>query len=166
MALEPHHMWANHQYHPLVTSGFLHGDGMHLLFNMLTMFFFGAPLEATVGSQNLLLIYFISLIGGNIYPYFKYRSQIDYIAIGASGAVSGVLFSYILFYPMSTIYVFFHIPMPAVLYALLYVGFSIYAMRKRHDNVGHEAHLAGAGAGIFATVLLVPQVIGIIANHF
>lgn len=166
MALEPHHMWINHQYHAIVTSGFLHGDGMHLLFNMLTMLFFGVPLEVTVGSQNLLLIYFISLIGGNLYPYFKYRKQVNYVAIGASGAVSGVLFSFILFYPLTTIYLFFSLPMPAALYAVLYVGYSIYAMRNRNDNVGHEAHLAGAGAGIVATVIVVPQVIEIIANHF
>ncbi len=159
LALEPHHMWTTRQYHPIVTAGFIHGDFIHLFLNMYVLLSFGPHLEELIGPESFFLIYMISLVIGNLYPYVKYKRQVNYIAIGASGAISGILFSFSMFYPTSTLSVFF-IPMPAWLFALLYVGFSVYAMRRLNDNIGHEAHLAGALGGIVATLIVVPEVIG------
>jgi membrane associated rhomboid family serine protease len=159
LALEPYRMVRTGQYHQVVTAGLLHADFWHLFVNMLTLFFFGPWLEATVGGPVFLTIYLASLLAGNIYPLIKYRNRENYVAIGASGAVSGILFSFCLFYPTAILRLFFFIPMPAFLFAILYVVYSIYAMRGRNDNIGHEAHLAGALTGIVLTLILVPEVI-------
>jgi membrane associated rhomboid family serine protease len=165
LALEPHHMAVTHQYHPIVTAGFVHADIVHLFLNMYVLFIFGPILEVTVGARTFLAIYLLSLVVGNLYPYLKFRRQINYIAIGASGAISGILFSFCLFYPTETLYVFF-VPMPAVVFAVLYLAYSIYSMRHRNDNIGHEAHLAGAVGGIISTIILVPDVIDHILGFF
>lgn len=158
LALEPYRMVRTHQYHQVITSGFIHGDMMHLLFNLLTFFYFGPALEAEhLGGQYFLIIYLISLLVGNLVPLIKYRNNPNYVAIGASGAVSGIVFSFCLFNPMATFYVFFAIPMPAFLFAILYVFYSAFAMRRQQDNIGHEAHLAGAFAGLISTLLLSPD---------
>jgi len=161
LALEPYRMIAHHEYHPIITSGFVHGGMAHLLLNMMTLYFFGPALEAIAGSVPFLLIYGISLVVGNLYPLYKYRRQPEYVAIGASGAISGLVFSYCLANPTAMFSVFFAIPMPAYLYAVLYVGYSIYAMRKVDDNIGHEAHLAGAAGGVLATLLVAPGIVSI-----
>ena len=158
LALEPYKMARTHQYHPIITGGLIHADMMHLLFNMLTLFFFGPSLESIVGGSGFIVIYLVSLVLGNLYPFLKFRRQEDYVAIGASGAVSGVLFSYCLFAPTRIMYWMF-IPMPAFVFAILYVAYSVYSMRNRHDNIGHEAHLAGAIGGVVSTVIMVPEVI-------
>ncbi len=164
LALEPYKMIRTHQYHAIITSGLVHANLSHLGLNMLTLYFFGPGLEqltvaATGGRGAFLLIYLVSLIVGNLYPFFKYRNRPEYVAIGASGAISGIVFSYVLARPMDTFYVFFAIPMPAFLFALLYTGYSIYAMRKVDDNIGHEAHLAGALGGMLATLVVVPDIV-------
>ncbi len=161
LALEPYRMVTRHEYHPIITSGFVHGSMSHLLLNMMTLFFFGPALEATAGSVPFLAIYGLSLIVGNLYPLYKYRRQPEYVAIGASGAISGLVFSYCLAHPTATFRVFFAIPMPAYLFAILYVAYSIYAMRKIDDNTGHEAHLAGAVGGVLATLLVSPGIVSI-----
>src|SRR5512133_2160841 len=120
MALAPYEMVKTGQYHAIITAGLIHGDLMHLFFNMLALFFFGPVLEATVGGSTFVVIYLVSLVVGNLYPLIKFRKKPDYVAIGASGAVSGILFSFCLFYPLMTI-AFFFIPMPAFLFAILYV---------------------------------------------
>ncbi len=166
MALEPYQMVRHRQYHQVVTAGFIHGDVSHLLFNMLTLFFFGPHLEAWfLGSDFFLIVYVASLLVGNIYPLVKYRDDPSYVAIGASGAVSGVVFSYCLFNPLSTLQVFFLFPIPAILFAFLYVGYSIYAMRRRRDNIGHEAHLGGALTGLALTILLEPESLRSFLEH-
>jgi membrane associated rhomboid family serine protease len=166
LALEPFRMSRQHQYHPIITGGLIHADMMHLMFNMLTLFFFGPALEYQVGGTLFLVIYLVSLIVGNLYPFLKFRNQQDYVAIGASGAVSGVVFSFCLFNPLAEIRMFFFLPMPAFVFAILYVAYSIYSMRNRHDNIGHEAHLAGALAGVVTTLIAVPEVIGHILEQF
>jgi membrane associated rhomboid family serine protease len=152
LALEPYRMSTTHQYHPVITSGFVHANFGHLFVNMLTLYFFGPVLEFTIGGERFLLVYLFSLVCGSLYPFFKFRNSPDYIAIGASGAIAGVLFSFCLFYPFQMLHVFFFLPMPAILFAVLYVVYSVYAMRSRQDNIGHEAHLAGAIGGIVITL--------------
>src|SRR5690606_15906651 len=104
LALEPYRMVRTHQYHAIVTSGLVHANLSHLALNMLTLFFFGPGLErttldATGGRGAFLLIYAISLVAGSLYPFLKYRNRPEYIAIGASGAISGIVFSYVLAHP-------------------------------------------------------------------
>jgi membrane associated rhomboid family serine protease len=164
LALAPHRMIAQREYHQIVTSGFVHSNLMHLALNMLTLYFFGPGLELTVlgatgGRGAFLFIYAFSLIVGNLYPFFKYKGQPNYAAVGASGAISGIVFAYCLAHPTTTFYLFFSLPMPAWLFAILYVAYSVYAMRKVEDNIGHEAHLAGAVGGIVATFIAAPEII-------
>jgi membrane associated rhomboid family serine protease len=166
LALEPYRMVRERQYHQIITSGFVHADLMHLMFNTITFFFFGPSLEAEhLGGQHFLIVYLVSLVVGSLYPLIKFRNDPDYRAIGASGAVSGIVFSYCLFNPLATFYVFFAIPMPAFLFAILYVIYSAYSMRRRQDNIGHEAHLAGAIAGLITTLLLSPDALESFRSH-
>lgn len=167
LALEPYRMIATKEYHAIITSGFVHAGFGHLLVNMLTLFFFGRVLETMLGGREFLLIYAVSLIAGSLWPLIKYRNRPDYIAIGASGAISGILFAFCLLDPLRKVYVFFALPMPAILFAVLYTAYSIYAMKRIQDNIGHEAHLAGALGGVVVTALLHPNAISnLIENIF
>jgi membrane associated rhomboid family serine protease len=156
-----------------LTSAFLHADWMHLLFNMFTLFSFGTVLERlfvtnfgqTAGSVYFLSIYLISLLSGSALTIIMNYKKPDYVAVGASGAVSGIVFSYILFFPMSTVGVFF-IPMPAFVFAFLYVGVSAYGMKSKFGNIGHEAHLGGALGGVISTFLLIENSVRFFLNHF
>ena len=159
LALEPYRMVAEREYHGVVTSGFVHAGVAHLVVNMLTLYFFGPVLETLLGGEQFLIVYAVSLVVGSAWPLLKYRNRPDYIAIGASGAISGVLFSFCLLEPTATVRVLFAIPMPAIVFALLYTAYSIYAMRRIQDNIGHEAHLGGALGGIIVTVIMHPEAV-------
>lgn len=166
LALEPYRMVRTHQYHQIITSGFVHANFMHLALNMMTLLFFGPglermTLEATGGREAFLIIYLASLVAGSLYPLVKYRKRPDYIAIGASGAISGIVFSYVLANPTAEFRVFFFLPMPAFVFAILYTAYSIYAMRNVEDNIGHEAHLAGALGGVIATFIVASGIVTI-----
>ena len=161
------------KYYQMITSAFLHADILHLAFNMFALFSFGSILErffasnfgSTEGSVYFFLIYFISLFGGSVLTViFHYRNP-SYVAVGASGAVSGIVFSYILFFPTSTVG-FFFVPMPAFIFAFLYVGISIYGMKSKLGNIGHEAHLGGAIAGVISTFLIIEGSIRFFLSHF
>ena len=166
LALEPYRMFAEKEFHGVITSGFVHSGFGHLAINMYVLYMFGRYLEVLLDSPQFVLVYVAGLIIGSLYPLFKYRNQPDYIAIGASGAVSGVVFGYCLFYPFETLYLMFAIPMPSILFAVLYVGYSVYAMKKINDNIGHEAHLAGAAGGLVATMIIEPKSLSIFAAQF
>ncbi len=144
----------------MFSSGFLHLDFSHLLFNMLTLYFFTNPVLVSVGAVNFVLIYVASLLIGNLFSFYFHKNELHYSAIGASGAVSGILYSAILFYPNMSLYLFFvPIPIPAWLFGILYLLYSIYGMKKRTDNIGHDAHFGGALAGYFLTILMAPSLI-------
>jgi membrane associated rhomboid family serine protease len=148
------------EYYRLVTSGFLHADWAHLLFNMVSLFYFSRESEIMLGSIETVIIYVGSLITGNLVALMLHYGNDNYRAVGASGAVSGIIFSGVLLLPNSKIgMILFPIMMPAWLYALIYIGFSIYGMRSKRDNIGHEAHLGGALGGVLLTVLLLPELI-------
>ncbi len=150
------------EYYRLITSGFLHADWAHLLFNMVSLFSFCRSSEQMLGSVPTLIIYFGSLISGNLVALLIHSNNDDYRAVGASGAVSGIIFSGILLMPDSRIIVpLFPVPMPAWVYALIYIGFSMYGMRSGKDNIGHEAHLGGALGGIILTVAILPEIIAV-----
>lgn len=149
------------QYDRLVTHGFIHADGQHLLFNMVTLFFFGRAIEPTfasrIGVVGFVLFYLSAIVVAILPTYLRHRTDVRYRSLGASGAVSAVLFSYILFAPWNRIGVFF-IPVPAIVYAVLYVGYSIWMDQRGGDNVNHSAHLWGAAYGVLFTVMLEPRV--------
>ncbi len=154
------------QYDRLVTYGFLHADFSHLLFNMVTLFFFGRPIEALMGRLTghwwvFPLFYLAALVISILPSYLKNQKNPNYLSLGASGAVSAVLFAFILVSPWSLIFVFF-IPAPAILYALFYVGYSIWMDKKGADNVNHSAHLAGAAFGVMFMLFMSPDLL----QHF
>ena len=141
-----------------ISSGFLHVDTTHLFVNMFTLYFFVDAVIFRVGEINFLIIYFTSLIFGNWLTYRFNSSNINYSAVGASGAVMGIVYSAILLNPGMTLF-FFILPMPGYLFGLGYLFYSIYSMKKVNDNIGHEAHLGGAIAGFFSTIIISPAVV-------
>lgn len=146
------------QYYRLITSGFLHVNWMHLIFNMLALYFFSSTVEFFFGPLQFLLIYFISLIGGDLLSLFIHRYDNGYSSVGASGAVCGVIFASIAIAPQMRIGFFFiPIGIPAWIYGLAYVLYSIYGIRSRRDNVGHESHLAGALTGMLLAIAMYPS---------
>ena len=152
------------QYDRLVGYGFIHADFMHLLFNMFTLFFFGRVMEGMIteltGSPLAYLGFYLAALVVSILPtYLKHQKDPNYRSLGASGAVSAVLFAFILIDPWATIGVMF-IPMPAIVFAVLYVGYSIWMDKRGGDNVNHGAHLAGAAFGVLFMVIMEPRVLG------
>lgn len=151
-----------HEYWRLLSYGLVHADFQHLLFNMITLFFFGRAMEALYASHLGLLGFLWFYVGGllvSILPTFLInRRNPNYRSLGASGAVSAVLFAFILISPWSMIFVFFF-PVPAILFAVAYVGYSIWMDHRGGDNVNHSAHLWGAAYGIVFTVIMEPRVI-------
>lgn len=148
------------EYIRLLSAGFLHADLMHLVFNMLTLYFFGPVIIQGFGNFGFLLIYFGSILLGNIFSLFIYQKQPWYSAIGASGGVSGILFAAIAMMPDIGIYMFFiPIPIPGYIFGLVYFAYSVYMMLNpsQHDNIGHAAHLGGAFFGLVYAVLTQPQ---------
>lgn len=153
------------QYWRLASYGFLHADLPHLLFNMVTLFFFGREIERVMLllTGNVLtypLFYLAALVVSILPSYLRNRSNRNYFSLGASGAVSAVLFAFILLSPWTLIFVFF-IPAPAILYAVFYVGYSIWMDRRGGDRINHSAHLAGAAFGVMFMLAMEPRVAGV-----
>lgn len=148
------------QWYRLLTSAFLHGDWMHLIFNMLTLYFFSGIIISAFNAWIYLIIYFGSILCGGLLSLFVHRKEPYYLALGASGGVVGVLFSAIALAPNVGIGLLF-IPgrIPGWLFGILYLGYSIYAMRKGADNIGHDAHLGGAATGLILTIIFAPIVL-------
>jgi membrane associated rhomboid family serine protease len=146
--LRPYWMLKERTYSTLITSGFIHGDFGHLLFNSLTLFFFGPPLEQRIGTEKFLALYFIGLVLSSLGTVYKQRNNPDYAALGASGAILAVLFAFIVYYPTQKIYLYFALPIPAVVFAFGYMAYSWWASKNRRDNINHDAHLDGALTGL------------------
>jgi membrane associated rhomboid family serine protease len=145
------------EYIRLVSAGFLHGSWSHLLFNMLTLYFFAPIAIEAFGDIGFLAIYFGSMILGNLFCLYLYKSQSWYSAIGASGGVSGILFAAIAIFPSIGIgFLFIPIPIPGYIFGFLYFGYSVYMMLnpQKGDNTGHAAHLGGAFFGLVYAVVL------------
>ncbi len=151
---------AQKEYIRLLSSGFLHVNVSHILFNMLTLYFFAPVVINHLGTISFVLIYFISLLGGNILTYFYHKKEAYYSAVGASGAVSGVLFSAILLFPKMSLYLMFiPIPIPAYIVGIGYLAYTVFGMKKQLGNIGHSAHLGGAVTGLLLSVLLYPELL-------
>lgn len=155
--LVPYRIVGQKEYLRLIGSGFLHADWTHFAFNMFTLYSFGSFIEMVYGFNGLLIIYVGSLLGGNILATFLHRNQFEYRALGASGAVSGVVFATILAEPSLLLNIMFiPIGIPAWLIGLAFVVWSIYGIQKKNDNIGHDAHLGGALTGLALAIALAP----------
>ena len=152
------------QYDRLLTHGFIHADWQHLLFNMITLFFFGRFAEqvisAMIGPVGFVLFYLSAIVIAILPTYLRHRHDARYRSLGASGAVSAVLFAFILVQPWSMIFVFF-LPVPAILYGVFFVGYSIWMDRQGGDNTNHNAHLSGAIYGVLFMLLMEPRIGGV-----
>lgn len=142
----------------IFTSGFLHVDTGHLFVNMLTLYFFANVLIYNLGAIGFIVIYLGSLLLGNLLSYFFHKDDYNYTAVGASGAVMGVLYSAILLQPDMMLGLFFIIPIPAYVFGIGYLLYTIYGMKRRTDNIGHDAHFGGATGGYLLTMLFAPWV--------
>ncbi|GGF21966.1 rhomboid family intramembrane serine protease [Flavobacterium limi] len=141
----------------MLSSGFLHVDMMHLVFNMLTLWFFAPVVLNWLGTFSFALVYFGSLIFGSLLTMIFHKNDYSYRAVGASGAVTGVLYSAILLQPDMMLGIFFVIPIPAYLFGILYLLYSIYGMKAKNDNIGHTAHFGGAVGGYLITLIKEPS---------
>ena len=142
----------------ILTSGFLHVDWMHLGFNMYALYLFGNIVAVKFGISSFIIIYFGSLVAGNLYTLYYHQKEPYYSAVGASGAVSGIVYASILIYPEMELFLFFiPIPIPGYIFGVGYLLYSIYGMKKQLGNVGHSAHLGGAMGGFILTILLNPN---------
>jgi membrane associated rhomboid family serine protease len=142
------------------SSGFLHVDFNHLFVNMLSLYFFAGYVVYSLGEMKFLALYLTSLYIGNFLTLRYHNKKDNYTAVGASGAVSGVVYSAVLLYPeMKMAFLFFPIPLPGYVLATIYLIYTIYGMKKQVDNIGHTAHFGGAVAGLVATIAFVPSVL-------
>lgn len=143
-----------------ITSGFLHVDVSHLLFNMLTLYFFTPIVVQYFGDVKFIIIYFVSLLAGSLLSLSFHKNEPSYSAVGASGAVTGVLYAAILLQPeMRLAFFFIPIPIPAYLFGIGYLLYSIYGMKARIGNIGHTAHFGGAIGGYVMTLLMMPSLL-------
>lgn len=143
----------------MISSGFLHADVPHLAFNMLSLYFFAPVVYGMLNNFSFVLIYFASLIFGSLLTMIFHNNDYSYSAVGASGAVTGIIYSAILLDPTLEIYLFFiPIPIPAYLFGIGYLLYSIYGMKAKNDNIGHTAHFGGAIGGYIFTLMKKPSI--------
>jgi len=158
--LHPYSVSKGQNVYTLITSGLVHADWMHLFFNMFTFYAFAFTLERLMGSWQFGLLYFLGLVLSDLPTVIKHKDHFNYNSLGASGAISAVLFSYILFNPMSKIYIMFiPIGIPAVFFGILYLIYCAYASRNSRDHINHDAHFFGALTGLIFTIIFVPGIL-------
>lgn len=147
----------NRQFDRMIYSGFLHGGWFHFGFNMIALLSFSGTIEPLFGLAAFTGLYFASLLGGNFLALYVHRNHGDYSAVGASGAISGVIFSFIILYPNQDLqFILIDISFKAWILGVLFVVVSIFGIKTQEGNIGHEAHLGGALTGALITILLQP----------
>ena len=149
------------QYDRMITSAFLHADSMHLFFNMFAFFIFAPVVLSLFSSLLFVVIYLVSILVGSLFTILFHAKESWYSAVGASGGVSGIVFSAIMIHPDMKLTLIFlpFFDFPAWVFALVYLGYSMFGMKAKRDNIGHAAHLGGSVAGILLTIGLLPELI-------
>jgi membrane associated rhomboid family serine protease len=154
----PYWLVRRRQYETLVTSGFVHADLPHLIFNLVTFWFFAFALERRIGSVAFAVLYFLALVVSDVGTYFKHRHDPRYASLGASGAISAVLFANIVYFPTQSLLILpIPVPIPAPLFAVLYVAYTWYSSRQARDHINHDAHLGGALFGLLFVLATDPD---------
>ncbi len=165
MTMSPYQISHHHEYWRFITSGFIHADFMHLFFNLFSFYFFGMQLEYVFsiifpgfGVQMFILFYVLGIVVADLPTYFKQKSNPNFHSLGASGAVSAVIFAGIMFFPTEKIYLFGILGIPGIIYAGLFTWYSIAMDRRGRDFVNHSAHLYGGFFGVLFVSLTYPKV--------
>jgi len=153
----PYWFLRRRQYATIVTSGLVHADLPHLIFNLVTFYFFAFQLEKQIGGARFAALYLIGLVVSDTGTYFKHRNDPDYASLGASGAISAVLFASIVYFPWQKLFIIpIPVPIPAPIFAIGYVAYSWYSSRQARGRINHDAHLGGALAGLVFVAITDP----------
>lgn len=162
--MTPHLITTKGQYYRLITSAFIHADHMHLLLNMLSLFFFGVAVERVfnnvfgdMGGWYYILLYVLAIVVSDLPSYTKFKKSHNYSSLGASGAVSAVIFAFILFRPIADICLYYALCLPGFIMGTAYVVYSYYQGKSSRDNINHDAHLYGALFGLLFCIVIYPQ---------
>ncbi len=177
LAMSPYQVWRRRQWYRMITHGFVHGDWTHLLVNMLVFWSFGTFVEQTFALQQqagtvwsgtgaFLLLYSGGIAVPALYDLLRRRGDPYYVSVGASGAVSAVVFTSIFFAPMQNVYFFGAIPIPGIIFGVLYILYESYLARRRQDNINHWAHITGAAYGFAFPLFMEPSLIRTFLNGF
>jgi membrane associated rhomboid family serine protease len=163
----PYYFLRNKEYDTMIMSGFIHADLGHLLFNMFTFYFFAFPMERFIGTPKFVTLYFLGLVLSHTCTFVKHRNHAEYASLGASGAISAVLFAYIVYFPTATLMIIpIPVPIPAVLFAIGYVWYSWWAAEHSNDRINHDAHLCGALSGVLFVALTDPAAFSRLGSIF
>ncbi|RYE12820.1 MAG: rhomboid family intramembrane serine protease [Sphingobacteriales bacterium] len=167
MILHPYSVARKKNVYTLITSGFIHNDWMHLFFNMFSFYAFAFQLESIIGHWEFLVLYMVSLVLSDLPTVYKNRDNYHYRSLGASGAISAIVFSFILYSPKSELMIMpIPVAIPAYIFGGLYLLYCTYASKYSQDKINHDAHLYGALAGIIITIILNPGVISLFLGKF
>jgi membrane associated rhomboid family serine protease len=151
----PYWLFRKKQYASVCTSGFVHANSAHLLFNMVTFYFFAFPMERVLGTVQFVVLYVVGLLCGQLGTWFKQRNKPAYASLGASGAISAVLLAYIVYFPTHSLYfLLIPVPIPAFVVAIAFLAYSWFASNKRDSKINHDAHLYGALSGLLYVGLI------------
>lgn len=166
LIMNPYVVKKQQQYYRFITSGFIHQDHIHLIMNMISLYFFGSAIEqlfrayfGTTGSVYYVVLYLLGIVVSDIPTYFKHRNNPHYNALGASGGVSAVIFAFILFLPLEDICLYYVLCFPGFILGTAYIVYSYYQGKKANDNINHDAHLYGALFGMVFCIAIDPSVI-------
>jgi membrane associated rhomboid family serine protease len=156
--LRPYSLFRDRAYEKLITSGFVHADAGHLIFNLITFYFFAFPLERRIGSLRFVCLYFLGMVLSEIGTCLKHRNDPNYASLGASGAILAVLFASIVYFPNQSLFIIpIPVPIPAPLFAVGYLVYSYWRSRQRVGNINHDAHIGGALTGLAFVALTEPR---------
>ena len=159
LVFRPYDYARDRNRHTIITSAFAHADLPHLAFNMITFYYFGATLlERRIGTPLFITLYTLGLLLSQLGSYRKHRNDPDYATLGASGAISAVLFAAVVYYPTMSMYMFFiPIPIPAVLFAVGYLAYTWWSSRQNRGRINHDAHFGGALTGLAFVAITDPR---------
>lgn len=166
--MNPYHVSKRGQYYRFITSGFIHNDHMHLIFNMFSLYFFGRAVEmvfsyifGSTGAIYFIALYVLGIVVSDVPTFLKQKNNPRYNSLGASGGVAAVIFAFIIFRPLDDICIYFALCFPGFILGTLYLVFSWYQGRKSNDNINHDAHLYGALFGLIFCIIVYPRSLAI-----